>query len=78
MCFRKVWYQFVRDLDFDLDLNLLMILSSRFSIEFWWYVFWNKFRYVVKYGFSIVFEEWSFENYGYNDDDLGAPSSDFN
>jgi len=63
-------------LDFELDLNLdlLMIISSRFSVEFWWYTSWNKFRYVVKYGFGIVFSEWCFENYGYNDDDLGAPS----
>jgi len=28
----------------------------------------------VKYGLSIVFYEWCFENYAYNDDNLGAPS----
>jgi hypothetical protein len=68
-CFDMLWnvvleYAFLKGLIlictrfgfwFGLNSDLLWIISSRFSIEFWWYVFWNKFRYVVKYGFSIVF-----------------------
>jgi len=73
MLFLKILILICIQFGLNLDLDLLMIVSSRFSIEFWWYIFWHMFDML----WNMVLEkfcEFCFENHDYNDNDLAASS----